>query len=101
MNRHTIMLACALAIGVNGCTPPPPRTVSMRVKGGSPNAVVHIDDMYIGNFAMVQQRGVALPPGKHRITVELSGHFPWDKLVEVQEGDPPVILDIELKRIPD
>ena len=47
------------------------------------------------------KRGVALPPGKHRITVEKSGFFPWDRLVEVREGDPPIQLDVGMVKIPD
>jgi len=73
----------------------------MRVSGSVPDATVTIDDQYIGQFAFVKQRGVALPPGKHRITVEKQGYFPWDQLVEVKEGDPPVHLNVELNRIPD
>jgi hypothetical protein len=78
-----------------------PRTTSLRVGGAPPDAAVTIYDRPIGAFGFVQKRGVALPPGKHRITVEKSGYFPWDKLVEAHEGDPPVILDVTLTKIPD
>jgi hypothetical protein len=83
------------------CAPAQPPTVSMRVRGGLPDATVIIDDLYIGALSEVARRGVALPPGKHRISVERSGHFPWDKLVEVREGDPPLHLDVVLTAIPD
>jgi hypothetical protein len=33
--------------------------------------------------------------------VEKSGYFPWDRLVEAHDGDPPVILDVTLTKIPD
>jgi len=75
--------------------------VSLRIQGAASDATVYIDDEYIGYFAYVQSRGVALPPGKHRITVEKAGYFPWDMLVEVKEGDPLIRLNAELKRIPD
>jgi hypothetical protein len=101
MLRGRLLLLCVAFVVLLGCAPPPPRTVSMRVKGGHPDATVHIDDMYIGSFSMVEGRGVALPPGKHRISVERSGYFPWDVVVVVAEGDPPVHLDVELRRIPD
>ena len=45
--------------------------------------------------------GVALPPGKHQITVEKTGFFPWDRMVEAHEGDPPIRLDVALVKIPD
>jgi hypothetical protein len=90
-----------LVASTAGCQPPTPRTVSMRMRGGVPKATVTIDEMYIGSLAMVKQRGVALPPGKHRITVEAPGYFPWDRLVHVQQADPPVFLDVRLRRIPE
>jgi len=78
-----------------------PQTVSLRVHGDVPGAKVRIDDRYLGSFARVKRRGVALPPGKHRISVERNGYFPWDGLIEVEEGDPPVHLEVELRKIPD
>jgi hypothetical protein len=97
-----IPLALAGFLILAGCTPPPPpRTVSLRVHGAASDATVHIDDLYLGAFSMVEARGVALPPGQHRITVEKSGYFPWDKLVEVREGDPLLKLDVKLQKIPD
>jgi hypothetical protein len=76
------------------------QTTSLRVKGNVPDASVTIDDQYVGALAYVARRGVALPPGKHRITVEKAGYFPWDKLVEA-EGKTPIHLDVELTKIPD
>ena len=83
------------------CISAAPRTTSLRVAGAPLDATVTIDDRYLGAFAYVVKRGVALPPGKHRITVEKTGFFPWDRLVEVHEGDPLIRLDVALVRIPD
>jgi hypothetical protein len=47
----------------------------------------------------VAARGVALPPGRHRITVEKVGYFPWDALVEANHD--PIHLEITLEPIPD
>jgi hypothetical protein len=77
------------------------RTTSLRVKGAPADASVTIDDRYLGSFVYVAAKGVALPPGKHRITVEKTGFFPWDRLVEARDGDPPVHLDVTLVKIPD
>ncbi len=95
--RH---LACSLLF-IAGCAAAPPVTTSLRVKGAALDASVTIDERYLGSFAYVAKRGVALPPGKHRITVEKSGFFPWDRLVEVREGDPPIQLDVAMVKIPD
>jgi hypothetical protein len=90
---------CALLLPA--CISAAPRTTSLRVAGKSLDASVTLDDRYIGPFWYVVKHGVALPPGKHRITVEKLGFFPWDKLVEVHEGDPLIRLDVVLVQIPD
>jgi hypothetical protein len=77
------------------------RTTSLRVQGAPADASVTIDDRYVGAFLYVRAHGVAMPPGKHHLTVEKTGFFPWDRLVEVHEGDPPVQLDVTLVKIPD
>lgn len=94
-------LAPVLCLALAACVVEAPRTTSLRVAGAPPDASVTIDDKYLGAFAYVQRRGVALPPGKHRITVEKTGYFPWDRLVEAHEGDPPIKLDVTLTKIPD
>jgi hypothetical protein len=88
-----------LAIAGGGCAPNPKTTVSLRMQGNVPDASVTIDDQYVGALAYVTSRGVALPPGKHRITVERLGYFPWDKLVEAT--DDPIRLEVRMVKIPD
>jgi PEGA domain len=102
--RTLAVLAISLALmgsAVLGCqfmgaTPP---TVSLRVRGNVSDAQVTIDDIAVGALGFVQARGVALPPGRHRITVERSGYFPWDAVVEAK--DDPVYLQITLVPVPD
>lgn len=91
----------ALAFPATGCGPKAPTTVSMRMTGTPKNASVTVDDEFVGTLDVVSARGVALPPGKHRITVEAAGYFPWDKVVEVAPGQGPVRLDAALAPIPD
>lgn len=81
------------------CTPMASQKVPLRLKGNVRDASVTIDDQYVGALAYVAARGVALPPGKHRITVEKTGYFSWDRLVEA--GDSPIQLDVVLTKIPD
>lgn len=94
-------VAAGVCLGLAACTPTLPATVSLRVKGNVRDAHVTIDDQYLGAFAYVAKKGVALPPGPHRITVEKTGYFPWDKVVVANEGDPPIKLDVILVEIPD
>lgn len=93
--------ALLLAIPAAGCgvEPARPPTVSLRLAGKPGDASVTIDDRPIGALAFVAKHGVALPPGRHRITVEKNGYFPWDHLVEAQEA--PIRLDVVLEPIPD
>jgi hypothetical protein len=100
-------LAIVLALGGAGvgsaaCGPPgAARTVSMRMVGGPPNASVTIDDQFVGTLDVVAARGVALPPGVHRVTVEAPGFLPWDKAIDAKDGDAVVRLEVRLLPIPD
>ncbi len=97
---QTFVAAC-VCLSLAACAPPAPKTVSLRVKGNMPDAHVTVDDQYLGALAFVAKRGVALPPGQHRITIEKTGFFPWDRVVVAREGDPPMRLDVVLVEIPD
>ena len=78
-----------------------PKTVSLRMIGAPPNASVTIDDQFVGSLAVVQARGVALPPGQHRISVEAAGFFPHDQIVEAKEGAGPMRVEVKLTPVPD
>ena len=87
---------------VMGCAPPAVRpTVSLRMEGGPPNASVTVDDVFVGRLDIVVRRGVALPPGTHRVSVEAPGYLPWDKLVEAKDGGTPLHLAVKLVAEPD
>jgi hypothetical protein len=104
MGMSAMRVFSALLFGASflaGCAASVPRTVSLRMQGAAGDASVTIDDQYVGALAFVAKRGVAMPPGQHRITVEKAGFFAWDRLVTAREGDPPVKLEVELVKIPD
>jgi hypothetical protein len=94
----TIFTAAALSIAA-ACGGAQERTVSLRVKGNVADAAVTIDDQYVGALGYLAARGVALPPGQHRVTVEKAGYFPWDRIVEADEA--PIQLDVVMVKIPD
>ncbi len=77
------------------------KTVSMRMVGSPPNASVTIDDQFVGTLEIVSARGVAVPPGQHRVTVEAAGYLPWDKIIEAKEGGAPLRLDVRLTPVPE
>jgi hypothetical protein len=87
-------------LAMTGCVTKPP-TTSLRLQGNVDDATVTVDDQVLGPVGRVEKRGVALPPGKHRVTIEKPGYFPYDELVTVKEGDPLIKLDVQLERVPD
>lgn len=101
LSKRTLLAMACVGLVATACAPSRPATVSLRVTGNVRDAHVTIDDQYLGAFAYVAKKGVALPPGPHRITVEKNGYFPWDKVVVANEGDPPIKLDVILVEIPD
>ena len=70
-----------------------------RAKTTPKDAGVWIDEEYLGPLTYVVIHGVRLPVGKHRITVQKAGYFPWDR--EVVADREPIALDIVLDPIPD
>jgi hypothetical protein len=63
------------------------------------DATVIIDEEYIGPLAYVAARGVRLPVGTHRITVEKEGYFPYDTIVVADRQ--PIRLEVALTPVPD
>jgi hypothetical protein len=98
----TLLLVLSLTscqvLGANAEPPSAPLSLTRSEKSPR-DAVVTIDEEYIGPLGYVAARGVKLPAGKHRITIEKPGYFPWDRLVEA--GTAPVHFDVELEPIPD
>jgi hypothetical protein len=96
-------LGIMLVLALTSCEPGvgrPAVSLSLAHSAKSPrDAAVLIDEEYIGPLGYVSARGVRLPIGKHRITVEKPGYFPWDRLVEADRE--PIQLNIELEPIPD
>jgi PEGA domain len=81
--------------------------VSLQMRGTPPDATVTIDDRIVGSLALLSAHGVALPPGKHRISVEARGYLPFDRIVVAPaSADPasparPIPLDVALVPVPD
>jgi PEGA domain len=63
------------------------------------DASVYIDEQFVGFLGVVAARGVRLPEGEHRITVEKVGYFPWDQ--QVTSGRKAINLKVELRKVPD
>ncbi|HXX67649.1 MAG TPA: PEGA domain-containing protein [Polyangiaceae bacterium] len=107
MNRSTQLRVLALVsvwTAFGACAPavsPPRPTVSLRLRGGPPEATVVVDEETLGTFEYVAAHGVALPPGIHRVTVQAPGYFPWDREVEAKSGTPPILLEVAMSPVPD
>lgn len=94
-------LALALAVVSSGCQMQRAAVrLSMERASSTPrDASVYIDEQFVGFLGVVAARGVRLPEGEHRITVEKVGFFPWDQLVVSDRK--PIHLKVELRRIPE
>jgi PEGA domain len=102
VQQHTLpaaLLALLALLGGCGGNTTNVRSVSLRMRGGPPRATVTIDDRRVGPLDVIAARGVALTPGKHRVSVEAEGFIPWDKEIEATEA--PVVLDVTLEPLPD
>jgi hypothetical protein len=97
------VLALLFVLSLTSCEPGvgrPAVSLSLAREAKSPrDAAVLIDEEYIGPLGYVAARGVRLPIGKHRITVEKPGYFPWDRLVESDRD--AIHLEVQLEPIPD
>jgi hypothetical protein len=100
-----LVLAAALAapvVSLTACIREPRAAVSLAVvrKPKTPaDATVIIDEEYVGPLAYVAARGVRLPVGTHRITVEREGYFPYDTIVVADRK--PIKLEVKLTPVPD
>ena len=99
--QGVILLALIAQLG--GCATMGLRSAvdfSVKVAPETPgSALVYIDDQYIGTLAAVAARGLRLPEGEHRVTIEKTGYFPFDAIVESRLK--PISLDVKLLRLPD
>ncbi|MBI4955090.1 MAG: hypothetical protein HY908_23915 [Myxococcales bacterium] len=98
-SRPTRLVALATLLGAVGLGCPTQQRVPLALHGSVDDALVTIDDRYVGKLGEVERRGVGLLPGRHRITVEQVGFFPFDVLVEADEA--PLDVEVELERVPD
>jgi hypothetical protein len=95
-------LCCALIAATLGACQAHVAAVSMRMTRSEStprDASVYIDEEFIGFLGVVQARGVRLPEGEHRITIERDGYFPWDRLVVSDRT--PIALHVELVPLPE
>lgn len=63
------------------------------------DAKVTIDEQFVGLLGFVAARGVRLPEGEHRISIEREGYFPHDEIVV--SNREPIHLRVHLRRLPD
>jgi hypothetical protein len=101
-----VTLLCVLGGGVlgSGCMTMGLRSavdVTLAAPPETPGrALVYVDETYIGTLAQIMhQGGLRLPEGKHRISVEKTGYYPYDTVVVSKRH--PITVEVELLRLPD
>jgi hypothetical protein len=62
-------------------------------------ALVYVDGTFVGTLAQVMHQGMRLTEGKHRISVEKTGYYPFDTVVVSNRH--PISVEVELLPLPD
>lgn len=96
MARTLLGLVAGLLIGCAGAKPK-----AVHFEGEPDDALVTIEDQYIGKLGKIEKAAVALKPGTYRVTVEQVGFFPFDVIVTVPEEGEPETVKVKLEPIPD
>lgn len=97
-----IPIAILTLVAATSCIKEPRAAVSLHVVRANEtpaDASVTIDEEYIGPLGWVAARGVRLPVGEHRISIEKTGYFPADLLVVADRK--PIKIEARLVPIPD
>lgn len=87
-----VMSACA---GVQRPSDPP---AELRVIAEPAHATVLVNEQFVGSARVLEKRPYAMRPGKKRITIQASGHFPHDLELDLPPG--VTTLKIKLRPVP-
>jgi serine/threonine protein kinase len=73
-------------------TPTPARSATLQVESTPPAAAIHVDGVHRGVTPTV----LDLPPGDHRVRLELAGFDVWEDRVQLVEGGKyPIRVDLK------
>jgi hypothetical protein len=97
--RRVVLWTCLVLMGCAAGARAAVRLSVERAASTPRDASVYIDEQFVGFLGVVAARGVKLPEGEHRITVEKVGYFPWDE--QVVSDRKPITLRVELRKVPD
>ncbi len=92
------LLSVGAATAASGCGG---ATTLLRFQGSPDDALVTINDRYIGKLGRLEKSGVLLEAGEYRVTIEQVGYFPQDQLVVIDGERPPPPVVVELTEVPD
>lgn len=92
---RALLIGSLLVAGCGG------KTMLLRFDGSPDDALVTINDRYIGKLGRLEKAGVLLEAGEYRVTIEQVGFFPQDQIVTIADDQPPTPIHVELTQIPD
>ncbi len=101
MTLKNALLAIVLTLSAGALTGCGAKKMLLRFDGSPDDALVTINERYIGKLGRLEKAGVLLEAGEYRVTIEQVGYFPQDQLVTVDEEAPPTPIKVELTQIPD
>lgn len=100
----TAAVALAAALCAAGCSgartaPAEPRgTLRFAIEPG--DALVDVDETRLGPASMLEQRGLLLRVGEHRVVVSRDGYFTEHRLIEIRDGEVAA-LELALTPVPE
>lgn len=96
--RFCVSLVAAVCLSAcQGATSTPKRVV-LRLQGTPQQAEVLVDEQRVGTLGEVGERGLAIPAGIRRVTVQAPGYFPQDLLIDLQSDER---RQVELQPVPE
>ena len=95
------LAVCAVLLGAcaGAAAGRPGPTSGLRLRCDPADATVLVDDEVEGSCALFARRPLALAPGRHRLEVGATGHYP--EYLEIEVGRRARSLEVRLVPRPD
>lgn len=96
--RSLVLTSMLFAAGCAATQKAPRYDAELRVVAVPEQAVVSVNERFVGAARVLDKRPAKLTAGKKRVTVEASGYFPHDFEVDLKSGLTTV--EVKLRPVP-
>jgi hypothetical protein len=98
MKRAALALSVLSLVACGSRQQPRERPAELRVVAVPAEAVVQVDERFVGGARTLARKPAQVKPGKHRVTIEAPGYFPHDFELDLPVGVTSV--EIKLRPVP-